>query len=53
MRAMFLMSFQANAPNNIPELYLPGPNEFIPENLNIDKKDVQEVKYFFKSGKIS
>ncbi|EJD02250.1 uncharacterized protein FOMMEDRAFT_109506 [Fomitiporia mediterranea MF3/22] len=30
----------ARAPNDIPELYLPGPNEFIPSNVDVDKIDV-------------
>ncbi|KAJ3510226.1 hypothetical protein NLJ89_g4805 [Agrocybe chaxingu] len=30
---------QADGPNDIPELFLPGPNEFIPTNLEVDKKD--------------
>ncbi|KAH7923541.1 hypothetical protein BV22DRAFT_1015236 [Leucogyrophana mollusca] len=33
---------QAQGPNDIPELYLPGPNEFIPSNLDVDKRDVSE-----------
>lgn len=34
---------QAESPNDIPELYLPGPNEFIPTNLNVDKREVDKV----------
>ncbi|KAF9566323.1 insulin-degrading enzyme [Agrocybe pediades] len=30
---------QAASANDIPELYLPGPNEFIPTNLDVDKKE--------------
>ncbi|EJD02194.1 insulin-degrading enzyme [Fomitiporia mediterranea MF3/22] len=30
----------ARAPNDIPEIYLPGPNEFIPSDVDIDKFDV-------------
>ena len=33
---------QARGPNDIPELYLPGRNEFLPENLNVDKLDVTQ-----------
>ncbi|KAG2157510.1 Metalloenzyme, LuxS/M16 peptidase-like protein [Suillus clintonianus] len=33
---------QAEGPNDIPELYLPGPNEFIPANLEVEKRDVLE-----------
>ncbi|KAH7911404.1 Metalloenzyme, LuxS/M16 peptidase-like protein [Hygrophoropsis aurantiaca] len=33
---------QAQAPNDIVELYLPGPNEFIPSNLEVDKRDTSE-----------
>ncbi|KAF5380968.1 hypothetical protein D9615_004092 [Tricholomella constricta] len=33
---------QAQAPNAIPELFLPGPNEFIPTNLDVEKRDVTE-----------
>lgn len=32
--------FQAREPNDIPELYLPERNEFLPENLDVDKRDV-------------
>ncbi|KAH9950182.1 insulin-degrading enzyme [Amylocystis lapponica] len=28
---------QAESPNDIPELYLPGPNKFIPTNMNVEK----------------
>ena len=34
---------QAHGPNDIPELRLPGPNKFIPSNLDVDKLDVLEV----------
>lgn len=33
----------AEAPNDLKELFLPGPNEFIPTNLDVDKKEVAEV----------
>ncbi|KAG1754340.1 Metalloenzyme, LuxS/M16 peptidase-like protein [Suillus lakei] len=33
---------QAEGPNDIRELYLPGPNEFIPTNLEVEKRDVLE-----------
>lgn len=33
---------EANSPNPLPELYLPGPNEFVPTRLEIDKRDVPE-----------
>lgn len=32
--------FQAREPNDIPELYLPERNEFLPDNLDVDKRDV-------------
>ncbi|KAF8623490.1 hypothetical protein AX15_006273 [Amanita polypyramis BW_CC] len=32
----------ANGPNDIPQLFLPGPNEFMPENLDVVKKDIHE-----------
>jgi insulysin len=34
---------QAQEPNDIPELFLPGPNEFIPTNLNVEKREVDQV----------
>lgn len=34
---------RANEPNDIKELYLPGPNEFIPTNLDVEKRDVEKV----------
>lgn len=37
---------QAEGPNDITELYLPGPNEFIPTNLDVEKRDVPEVMSF-------
>ncbi|KAG1761690.1 Metalloenzyme, LuxS/M16 peptidase-like protein [Suillus occidentalis] len=33
---------QAEGPNDITELYLPGANEFIPTNLEVEKRDVLE-----------
>ncbi|KAF7778613.1 hypothetical protein Agabi119p4_2958 [Agaricus bisporus var. burnettii] len=33
---------KANAPNDIPELFLPGPNAFVPTNLDVDKRQVSE-----------
>ncbi|TBU42064.1 Metalloenzyme, LuxS/M16 peptidase-like protein [Dichomitus squalens] len=33
---------KANQPNDIEELYLPGPNEFIPTNLNVEKCEVEK-----------
>ncbi|KAF8637420.1 hypothetical protein AX17_002915 [Amanita inopinata Kibby_2008] len=30
----------AEGPNDIPELYMPGPNEFMPSNLDVERKDV-------------
>lgn len=35
---------EAEAENDIPELYLPGHNEFIPTNLDVDKKTITEVR---------
>jgi insulysin len=34
---------EAEAPNDIPELFLPGRNEFIPSNLDVDKQEVAKV----------
>lgn len=36
--------FQAKGPNDILDLYLPTPNEFIPKNLDVEKKDGIEVR---------
>ncbi|KAF9495865.1 hypothetical protein BDN71DRAFT_1447054 [Pleurotus eryngii] len=33
---------EAEAANDIPDLRLPGPNEFIPTDLDVDKRDVSE-----------
>ncbi|KAG6814549.1 hypothetical protein H0H92_000076 [Tricholoma furcatifolium] len=33
---------KAQGPNKIPELFLPGPNEFIPMDLQVDKRVVAE-----------
>ncbi|KAJ7481222.1 Metalloenzyme, LuxS/M16 peptidase-like protein [Mycena galericulata] len=33
---------QAQGPNDIKELYLPGPNKFIPTNVEVDKREVSE-----------
>jgi len=35
---------QAQRENDIQELYLPGPNKFIPTNLEVEKRDVTEVQ---------
>ncbi|KAH9945848.1 Metalloenzyme, LuxS/M16 peptidase-like protein [Epithele typhae] len=32
---------KARGPNNLSELFLPGPNEFIPTNLEVEKRDVE------------
>ncbi|KAF8643775.1 hypothetical protein AX16_008794 [Volvariella volvacea WC 439] len=32
----------AEAPNDIPDLFLPRPNEFIPENLHVERKDIAQ-----------
>ena len=34
---------QARGPNDIKELFLPGPNEFIPTNLDVEKREVDKV----------
>ena len=36
---------QLEGPNDIPELKLPGPNAFIPTNLDVAKREVAEVIY--------
>ena len=41
MEAAFMEA--AKQPNDIPELFLPGPNEFIPTNVEVQKKDVSQV----------
>lgn len=33
---------KAESPNDLQELHLPGPNEFIPTNLNVDKRPVDK-----------
>ncbi|KAL6301582.1 insulin-degrading enzyme [Sparassis latifolia] len=33
---------EAERPNDIPELFLPGPNEFIPANLDVEKRPVDQ-----------
>ena len=35
---------EATAANDIKDLFLPGRNEFIPTNLDVQKKDVAEVR---------
>lgn len=41
---------KAEAENELKELFLPGPNEFIPTNFDVDKKDVAEVRSTFING---
>ncbi|KAI0362448.1 insulin-degrading enzyme [Trametes cingulata] len=33
---------KASAPNDLKELFLPGPNEFIPTNLEVEKREVEK-----------
>ncbi|KAI0780630.1 insulin-degrading enzyme [Trametes elegans] len=33
---------KANEPNDLKELFLPGPNEFIPTNLDVEKREVDK-----------
>ncbi|EMD38222.1 hypothetical protein CERSUDRAFT_82469 [Gelatoporia subvermispora B] len=33
---------EAQGANDIPELFLPGPNEFIPTNLEVEKREVDQ-----------
>ncbi|KAJ8483108.1 hypothetical protein ONZ51_g4915 [Trametes cubensis] len=33
---------KANEPNDLKELFLPGPNEFIPTNLDVEKREVEK-----------
>jgi secreted Zn-dependent insulinase-like peptidase len=40
---------QAQEPNDIPELFLPGPNAFIPTNLDVEKIPVVEVRVYQNS----
>jgi hypothetical protein len=35
---------QVNGMNGVAEIYLPGPNDFIPTNLDVDKREVAEVR---------
>ena len=35
----------AEGPNDLPELFLPGPNEFMPTNLDVEKREVAEVRH--------
>jgi insulysin len=35
---------QANGMNDIAEIHLPGPNDFIPTNLDVDKREVAKVR---------
>jgi insulysin len=37
---------KANGPSALPELRLPGPNEFIPTNFDVGRRDVAEVISF-------
>lgn len=38
-----LSKTQVQADNPIPELFLPGPNAFVPKDLHVEKVDIQEV----------
>ncbi|KAI0748561.1 Metalloenzyme, LuxS/M16 peptidase-like protein [Daedaleopsis nitida] len=33
---------KANEPNDVQELFLPGPNEFIPSKLDVEKREVEK-----------
>ena len=35
---------KAIEPNDLKELFLPGPNEFIPSNLEVEKRNVDKVR---------
>lgn len=35
---------KAHEPNDIAELYLPGKNEFIPSNVEVEKREVSQVR---------
>ena len=35
---------KAEGPNVIPDLHLPRPNDFIPQNLDVDKREVAEAR---------
>ena len=37
------MPLQAEGPNTISAFHLPRPNEFIPERLDVDKREVTQV----------
>ena len=39
----FFTFHQADGPNDIKELFLPGPNAFIPTNLDVEKCEVDTV----------
>ena len=36
-------NLQAERPNDLEELHLPGPNEFVPTRLDVDKREVDQV----------
>ncbi len=36
---------QANEPTTLEELFLPRPNEFIPANLDVEKREVEKVRH--------
>ncbi|KAA1469392.1 hypothetical protein DENSPDRAFT_835009 [Dentipellis sp. KUC8613] len=35
---------KAEGPNVIPQLHLPNPNNFVPQNLDVDKREVEKVE---------
>lgn len=37
---------KAQAPKDIQELHLPNRNEFIPTNLDVEKRDISEVRCY-------
>jgi insulysin len=43
VRAPKLIFSQADGPNTIDAFHLPRPNEFIPERLDVDKREVTQV----------
>lgn len=41
-----MVSQQAHGHNDIQEFHLPNKNDFIPTNLDVEKREVSEVRFF-------
>ncbi|KAF9469217.1 Metalloenzyme, LuxS/M16 peptidase-like protein [Collybia nuda] len=44
---------RADAPNDIPELFLPAPNEFIPTNLDVEKREPLKRPHLIRDTPLS